>query len=85
MEEILTKGTLRGYQSAQQYDIAILIHKCEGRIFLTDRNGFYTDLLATHFLKTGGQVLILLTANNKKTNDTDLTNDDVSTMATEGD
>ena len=63
-EEVLTKGILRGYQPVQKYDVAILIHKCEGRIFLTDRNGFYTDLLAAHFLNTNGNVLILLVSNS---------------------
>ena len=52
---------------------------------LTDRNGFYTDLLANHFLKTGGQVLIFLIANTSKTIETDLANGDVITMATRGD
>jgi hypothetical protein len=84
-EEILTKGTLRGYQSAKTYDVAILVHKCEGRIFLTDRNGFYTDLLATHFLETGGNVLICLIGNSQKTNEDELANSDVTTMATLGD
>lgn len=65
IEEILTKSTLRGYQTSNNnYDIAILIHKCEGRIFITDRNGFYTDLLAAHFLQTKGNVLICLIANS---------------------
>ena len=47
LEETLTKAKLRGYASppSEQPDVTILIHKCEGRLFLTDRNGFYSDLL----------------------------------------
>lgn len=81
-EEILSKANLRGYQALQKYDVAILVHKCEGRIFLTDRNGFYTDLLAAHFLQTKGNVIICLVANSKKTNDDEIANGDVTTMAT---
>lgn len=82
---MLKKETLRGYQLVDKYDITILIHKCEGRMFLTDRNGYYTDLLAAHYLDTGGQVLIFLIANTTKTLDTELYNQDVTTMATKGD
>ena len=45
LEETFTKAKLRGYKSDEIVDVSILIHKCEGRLFLTDRNGFYSDLL----------------------------------------
>ena len=63
MEETLTKAKLRGYQSAEQPDVTVLIHKCEGRLFLTDRNGFYNDLLLQQWTKTEGNVIIVLTGN----------------------
>lgn len=47
-EEVLTKASLRGYKAPVEEtpaDITILVHKCEGRVFLTDRNGFYNDFL----------------------------------------
>ena len=62
-EETLTKAKLRGYTAPDSYDISILVHKCEGRLFLTDRNGFYNDLLAHEWSKTRGNVVIVLTAN----------------------
>ena len=62
-EEVLSKASLRGYTASTGMDIVILVHKSEGRVFLTDRNGFYNDLLADAWQKTNGNVLILLTAN----------------------
>jgi len=73
--------------TASPTDIVILVHKCEGRLFLTDRNGFYNDLLASSFQKTGGDVFIALT-NNKSSpvkGTDDLVNNDVDTMANAGD
>jgi hypothetical protein len=46
-EELLYKQNLRGYKCSGKFDICILVHRCEGRLFLTDRNGFYNDLLAS--------------------------------------
>lgn len=48
-DEMLGKAGLRGYKPVAKYDCTVLVHKSEGRVFLTDRNGFYTDLLASHF------------------------------------
>jgi len=48
------------------FDIAILVHKCEGRIFLTDRNGFYNDVLTELEEATMGKVLLILTNNKNK-------------------
>ncbi len=50
----------------------VLAHKCEGRLFLTDRNGFYNDLLQSAYQKMSkiseltledSHVMILLTSN----------------------
>ena len=84
-EETLTKAKLRGYQAPDNYDITILIHKGEGRLFLTDRNGFYNDLLTHEWSKTKGNVLIVLTANRTSVPPDKIVNGDVQTMATQGD
>jgi hypothetical protein len=60
--EQLTKATLRNYVCTAKYHTAILVHRCEGRVLLTDRNGFYTQLLAAQFHSTKGNVIIVLTA-----------------------
>ena len=87
MEETLTKAKLRGYLSpaSERPDVTILIHKCEGRMFLTDRNGFYSDLLLQQWLKTEGNVVIVLTCNRGAVPKDKLVNQDVSTMANQGD
>jgi len=73
--------------SASPVDIVVLVHKCEGRLFLTDRNGFYNDLLASSFQKTGGDVFLALTGNRQAPpkDSEDLVNSDVDTMANAGD
>ena len=80
-EETLTKAKLRGYSSPDGYDITILIHKCEGRLFLTDRNGFYNDLLTHEWSKTKGNVLIVLTANRTPAPPDKIVNNEIQTMA----
>jgi len=62
-EEFLSKSSLRGYSSNELTDLTVLIHKCEGRVFLTDRNGFYNDLLREEWARTKGNVIIILTCN----------------------
>ena len=85
-EEVLTKATLRGYNlTDQNSDIVILVHKCEGRIFLTDRNGIFHDLLADSWIKKKGNVMILLTGNRTKVEADELINADVEKLATQGD
>lgn len=84
-EELLQKQNLRGYKCTNKFDICILVHKCEGRLFLTDRNGFYNDLLASQFQSTRGHVMMLLIANRNLTGNQELANKDVDTMITQGD
>ena len=66
-------------------DAVVLMHKCEGRVFLTDRNGFYNDFLADCWQKTKGAVLICLTANRTPVAQDQLTNPEVAKLATQGD
>lgn len=60
----------------------ILVHKCEGRVFLTDRNGLFHDLLADIWQKKKGNVIILLTGNRTAVAPDQLTNADVEKLST---
>lgn len=60
----------------------ILVHKCEGRVFLTDRNGLFHDLLADSWQKKKGNVIILLTGNRTAVAPDQLTNADVEKLST---
>lgn len=86
--ELLQKAKLRGYVTpkSSEANITILVHKCEGRLFLTDRNGFYNDFLAQTFMETKGHTIIILTSNRTPpVSNTSLENKDVITMYTKGD
>ena len=61
------------------------MHKCEGRLFLTDRNGLFHDLLAESFVKSKGNVIILLTGNRSTVKQDELWNNDVDKLAQQGD
>lgn len=79
-EEVLVKASLRGYEASKEdegADLTILVHKCEGRVFLTDRNGFYNDLLREEWISKRGNVVIILTANRTAVDADKLTNVDV--------
>lgn len=67
--------------------MAILVHKCEGRLFLTDRNGFYNDVLDEINKSTMGSTMIILTNNKQKLleDSFNLISDDISILATQGD
>lgn len=52
-ETVLYKSQLRGYEYRGTADIAVLHHRAEGRLLLTDRNGYYHDLLASLQLACG--------------------------------
>lgn len=45
--EVVPKSALRGFKLGirRNLDCVLLVHKSEGRLFLTDRNGFYNELL----------------------------------------
>ena len=63
----------------------ILVHKSEGRLFLTDRNGFYNDLLKESNEITIGFTIIILTNNRSKLLPNSLITDDINIAATKGD
>ena len=60
-EKLLVKSQLRGITSIDPTDFFILLHRAEGRLLLTDRNGYYNDLLAAAFRSLEGRVLIIIT------------------------
>jgi len=60
-EKVLVKSQLRGINHVDPNDMLILQHRAEGRLLLTDRNGFYNDLLSAAFRTLEGRVLILIT------------------------
>ena len=82
-EEVLSKTSLRGYLSPNSAvaDLVVLVHKSEGRVFLTDRNGFYSDLLTDAWVKTKGNILVLLTANRTPVSFDRCSNQDIEKMA----
>eukprot|EP00927_Polykrikos_kofoidii_P068512 TRINITY_DN63876_c0_g1_i1.p1 TRINITY_DN63876_c0_g1~~TRINITY_DN63876_c0_g1_i1.p1 ORF type:complete len:316 (+),score=42.86 TRINITY_DN63876_c0_g1_i1:131-949(+) len=65
---VLQKSELRGIQLAPrpQPDFVVVVHKNEGRALLTDRNGFYHDVLGSAWQMTRGNVLVVLTRTELK-------------------
>ena len=76
-DEVLQKASLRGYSTTSDSDLVILVHKCEGRVFLTDRNGFYNDLLTDSWVKMRGNVILILTCNRNTLQKDQLTTLDI--------
>lgn len=61
---ILLKAELRGFQLAglrPAPEFVVVVHRNEGRVLLTDRNGFYHDVLGSAWQQTKGNVLVILT------------------------
>ena len=59
-EKVLVKSQLRGFQFAEITDLLVLEHRAEGRLLLTDRNGFYNDLLSSAYRILEGRVLVII-------------------------
>ena len=59
-EKVLAKSQLRGFQFTEPTDLLVLEHRAEGRLLLTDRNGFYNDLLSTAYRLLEGRILIII-------------------------
>ena len=59
-KKTLMKKELRGFKYTGNADLVILHHKMEGRLFLTDRNGFYHDLIESVHNQLQGRILILI-------------------------
>lgn len=65
---ILQKSELRGFQlsSKPSFDFVVVVHRNEGRVLLTDRNGFYHDVIGSAWQLTQGNVLVVLTRTEQK-------------------
>lgn len=67
--KVLKKAELRGFDvsaAKPSPDLVVVAHKNEGRVLLTDRNGFYTDVLGSAWRLTKGNVLVVLTRTEPK-------------------
>ena len=72
-------------KDSQGFDLAIIVHKSESRLLLTDRNGFYNDVLTELTEVTQRKPLLILTHNKKPLKDDQLINDEIDTLANQGD
>jgi len=66
---VLQKAELRGFQLSAAKpcpDFVVVVHRNEGRALLTDRNGFYHDVLGSAWQQTRGNVLVVLTRTEPK-------------------
>ncbi|CAE7538761.1 unnamed protein product [Symbiodinium pilosum] len=71
-ERLLQKAELRGFAALPgKPDLVVVVHRNEGRALLTDRNGFYHDVLGCAYKQTRGNVLVVLTRAEPKA-ETDL-------------
>jgi len=85
---VLLKAELRGFQMQglrPMPDFVVVVHRNEGRALLTDRNGFYHDVLSSAWQQTQGNVLVVLTRTEPKA-DADLFDTQLlRSLATQGD
>jgi len=85
---VLQKSELRGFQQSElkpMLDLVVVVHRNEGRVLLTDRNGFYHDVLGSAWQQTRGNVLVVLTRAATKA-DTDLCDAQlINSLSTQGD
>jgi hypothetical protein len=65
---VLQKSELRGFElkTSKNLDFVVVVHRNEGRALLTDRNGFYHDVLGSAWQLTRGNVLVVLTRTETK-------------------
>jgi len=72
---VLQKAELRGFEMRPTNpgpDLVVVVHRNEGRALLTDRNGFYHDVLGSAWQQTRGNVLVVLTRTEPKGGATEL-------------
>jgi len=85
---VLLKAELRGFELKGHRpapDFVVIAHRNEGRALLTDRNGFYHDVLGSAWQHTHGNVLLVLTRTAPKA-DTDLFDQQLlRSLSTQGD
>lgn len=86
--KVLQKAELRGFELRLRPgpDLVVVVHKNEGRALLTDRNGFYHDVLGSAWQQTRGNVLVVLTRTDPKGGDTELFDSQLlRSLSTQGD
>jgi hypothetical protein len=81
----LQKSELRGFQLSTSPDFVVVAHRNEGRVLLTDRNGFYHDVLGSAWQQTWGNVLIVLTRTEPTSGDSLFDESLVHSLSTKGD
>lgn len=67
--KVLQKAELRGFQLTglrPEPELVVVVHRNEGRTLLTDRNGFYHDVLGSAWQQTRGNICVVLTRTEPK-------------------
>lgn len=86
---VLQKAELRGFElkaTKVNPDFVVVVHRNEGRALLTDRNGFYHDVLGSAWQQTRGHVLVVLTRTESKGSAADLFDGQLlQSLSTKGD
>jgi len=65
---LLKKATLRTTKIKENVDACILLHKNEGRLLLTDKNGLYSEFLIEAHNKSQGNELVIITNFDEQNN-----------------
>lgn len=85
---VLQKSELRGFEfkaPKANPELVVVVHRNEGRALLTDRNGFYHDVLGSAWQITRGNVLVVLTRTELK-GEADLFDEELlKSLSTQGD
>ena len=84
-EKVLAKSQLRGFQVTEAVDLLILQHRAEGRLLLTDRNGFYNDLLSSAYRFLEGRILVIIDNVEENPPDGALVSSEIYELAKYGD
>ena len=84
-KKTLLKKDLRGFKYTGDADFIILHHKIEGRLFLTDRNGFYNDFIESVDRQTNGSFLILISQTRTDPQDNMLYTEEIDEVSRFGD
>jgi hypothetical protein len=84
-KKTLMKKDLRGFKYTGNADLVILHHKIEGRLFLTDRNGFYNDFIESVYSQLRGRILILISNAQSDPEESKLYTDEIDEVSKFGD
>lgn len=87
-QRVLKKAELRGFEFTEvkkRVDFVVVVHRNEGRVLLTDRNGFYNDVLGSAWRQTCGNVIVLLTKKATPAADAIFDQSFLQALSTQGD